>query len=396
MSEGPEIHNLARRLHRVLRGAELLQIDTRLKKARAWLDEHPGAFEGARFERVEACGKHLIFRFDEDRWIHCHLLMFGKWRIHRLRTRLEPDPDVRAELTTTRARLRLVRGQVLDFGVGNPYEQLASLRSLGPDVLANPFDEVLFRALLAAQARAGQEVAVALLDQALANGIGNYLKSEILFRAELDPWRTLGSLTKTEVDRLVEQLVAIPRLALATRGSSVPPDEVLPGTAQTRRFRHWVFRRAGHPCYRCGTKVRRARQGPSPGRWTFWCPVCQRSAGPPVDAPDVTIDPAPLMLSRADLADLPLADAARVGADPADADVLTADQPAEETVADVVEPGMVPFTMEEDDDLAATPGIRDHPDAPSRVDAVDTSPVSPEPGTRGGVAARRRPSRRSS
>src|SRR5918997_2281601 len=170
MSEGPEIHHLARRLDRVLRGAELLAVETRLKKARAWLDEHPGAFDGARFERVEACGKHLVFRVDGDRWIHCHLLMFGAWRIHRLSTALEPDPDVRAELTTTRARLRLLRGQGLDFGIGDPYVELPSLRSLGPDVLAEPFDEPLFRALLAAPARAEQEVAVALLDQALANG----------------------------------------------------------------------------------------------------------------------------------------------------------------------------------------------------------------------------------
>lgn len=303
MSEGPEIHNLARRLDRVLRGAELLRIETRLKKALAWLEAHPGAFAGARFERVEACGKHLVFRLDGERWIHCHLLMFGSWRIHRLSTRVEPDPDVRAELTTTRARLRLIRGQVLDFGYGDPYAELASLRSLGPDVLAEPFDEPLFRALLAAPARTEEEVAVALLDQALANGIGNYLKSEILFRAELDPWRTLGSLTVAEVDRLVEQLVAIPRLALTTRGSSVPADVVLPGTPDTRRFRHWVFRRAGHPCYRCGSKVRRARQGPSPGRWTFWCPVCQRTSGTRGITPDVEIDAAPLTRAGADVAD---------------------------------------------------------------------------------------------
>ena len=353
MSEGPEIHRLARRLDRVLRGAELLAVETRLKKARAWLDEHPGAFDGARFERVEACGKHLVFRLDGDRWIHCHLLMFGSWRIHRLSTGLEPDSDVRAELTTSRARLRLMRGQVLDFGFGNPYEQLPSLRTLGPDVLAEPFDAPLFRALLAAPARKEQEVAVALLDQALANGIGNYLKSEILFRAELDPWRTLGSLTAAEVDRLIEQLVAISRLALATRGSSIPPDMVLPDRAATRRFRHWVFRRSGHPCYRCGIKVRRARQGPAAGRWTFWCPACQRSAGPAGQVPSVEVDAAPLALTGADLARVPLAAVAVASDDPADADLLTADRPAEEPDSDAPEPGLVAFSIDADDAGAA-------------------------------------------
>jgi len=328
MSEGPEILGLARRLDRVLRGAELLQIETRLKKARLWLDAHLGAFDGARFERVEANGKHLLFRLDGDRWIHCHLLMFGAWRVHRLGTVLEPDPTVRAELTTTRARLRLIRGQVLDFGLGDPYAELPVLRALGPDTLAEPFDEARFRALAATPPRARQEVAVALLDQTFANGIGNYLKSEILFRARLDPWRTLGSLADDELGRLIEQLVAVPRIALATRGSSIGPaaELAMGAEAPKGRFRHWVFRRSGHPCLQCGAKVRRARQGPLPGRWTFWCPVCQRSAGPPEPIPDVTIDPTPLERATPD----------RLVAAMADADTLTADRPAEEPVADGV------------------------------------------------------------
>jgi endonuclease VIII len=352
VSEGPEIHNLARRLDRVLRGAELLAIDTRLKKARAWLDEHPGAFDGARFERVEACGKHLVFRLDADRWIHCHLLMFGSWRVHRPTTRLDPDSDVRAELLTTRARLRLVRGQVLDFGIGDPYAQVPSLRTLGPDVLAEPFDAALFRRLLRAPERADQEVAVVLLDQTLANGIGNYLKAEILFRANLDPWRTLGDLTDDEVDRLIEQLVEVPRIALATRGSSVPPETPLPEKDAKRRFRHWVFRRGGHPCYVCGAKIRRARQGPPPGRWTFWCPACQDNARPST-APDVEIDRTPLALAPADLA---------VAADdPADAEVLAADRPAEEPVADAVpDPAAGPVF-----ELLADDGDEDEPEAAS-------------------------------
>jgi hypothetical protein len=191
---------------------------------------------------------------------------------------------------------------------------------------------------------------VALLDQALANGIGNYLKAEILFRAELDPWRTVGSLTEAETDRLVEQLVAIPRLALVTRGSSLPPDMVLPDVPAKRRFRHWVFRRAGHPCYCCGTKIRKARQGPAPGRWTFWCPVCQRSAGPAGPVPDVAIDATPLALTDADRTDAGAVGVPHAGVDPADADVLTADRPAEEPVPDAPEPGMVSFTAEEDDE----------------------------------------------
>jgi endonuclease-8 len=280
MSEGPEIRRLAARLDRALRNSELLSLDTRLKKARAWLDEHPGAFDGARFLRVESCGKHLIFRLDGDRWIHCHLLMYGKFTVHRARTALEYDPNERARMVTPRVQLRLIRGQVLDLGFGDPYRELPALAQIGPDVLAEPFDELAFRARLFEPVRESQEIGVALLDQRLANGVGNYLKSEILFEAGLDPWRTIGSLASSEVTRLVESMLAVCRRAFEADGWTIP-DELgsrtnpHPNSPRTVGRRHWVFRRTSYPCLRCDTPIRAKRQGPPPGRMTFFCTHCQ-------------------------------------------------------------------------------------------------------------------------
>jgi endonuclease-8 len=39
-----------------------------------------------------------------------------------------------------------------------------------------------------------------------------------------------------------------------------------------------VYRRAGMPCVRCGTKILSARQGDT-ARVSYWCPSCQ----PPAD-----------------------------------------------------------------------------------------------------------------
>ena len=39
----------------------------------------------------------------------------------------------------------------------------------------------------------------------------------------------------------------------------------------------WVYRRAGRPCRRCGTPIRRAESSDATGdRVTYWCPSCQR------------------------------------------------------------------------------------------------------------------------
>jgi len=43
-----------------------------------------------------------------------------------------------------------------------------------------------------------------------------------------------------------------------------------------RGAEHWVYGRAGRPCRRCGTMIRRADQGAvTEERVTFWCPSCQ-------------------------------------------------------------------------------------------------------------------------
>jgi formamidopyrimidine-DNA glycosylase len=39
--------------------------------------------------------------------------------------------------------------------------------------------------------------------------------------------------------------------------------------------RVWVYGRSGRPCVRCGTAIARFKQGPAPGRSTYWCPTCQ-------------------------------------------------------------------------------------------------------------------------
>lgn len=280
MSEGPEVYRIAQRQHELLAGAHLLDVQTNLRKARAWLDAHPEAVAGRHIERVTSCGKHILWYMDEGLWFHFHLLMFGKWEYHPPFDPVDYDRTTRAQIRTARQLLVLCNGQVFDIGYGDPYAQLPTLATLGPDLCAVPFDKEEFLARLLRPSNLSQEIGVVLLDQTVANGVGNYLKAEIMFECRLHPWRTVGSLTPDELRCLADTVPMIGQRALAHRGWTVPDDlrALLESGAlpRGRGGRHWVFRRTNAQCYLCGTRVRQKRQGPGEGRWTYWCENCQQ------------------------------------------------------------------------------------------------------------------------
>ena len=121
------------------------------------------------------------------------------------------------------------------------------------------------------------ELADALLNQRVMAGVGNVFKSEVLFVARLDPFRTVASLSDEQVRRLIsvartlltENVIDASRVGAATWG----------GYRRTTRradpdARLWVYGRGGKPCRRCGTAIQYRKQGPD-ARGTYWCPKCQ-------------------------------------------------------------------------------------------------------------------------
>ncbi len=281
MSEGPELHRIAAQLTGEFVGSRIVAIDSRLKKARAWLEEHPGAVEGREVLGVRAAGKNLLWDLEGQLYFHIHLLMFGKIRTYSLRHRIEYDRTSRALIVTTAMQALLVNVQVFNIGIGDPFEQIPALREIGPDICAVPFDRLLFLSRLMQPDNLGAEIAPVLLDQRVAAGLGNYLKSDILFECRINPWTLVGDLSSEQQECLAETIPAVAQRALRNRGQTVT-DEVLAqvmANSDPARFRwrdkHWVFRQSSRPCKTCGAIIRQKRQGPGTGRVTFYCPECQ-------------------------------------------------------------------------------------------------------------------------
>jgi len=131
------------------------------------------------------------------------------------------------------------------------------LATLGPDVLADDFDERAFvRRLREDDPTRG--FGDALLDQRTVAGIGNLWKAEGCFAAGFDPWRRTCEVSD-------EEALSVVRAARRAMRESV--DRGL-------RVGSAIYDRAGLPCPRCATPIRARGQGDD-ARTTFWCPCCQ-------------------------------------------------------------------------------------------------------------------------
>jgi endonuclease-8 len=256
--EGDTIHHAAARIRAVLETRVPEEILT--PHPRHSFDRWPERLARRAVRSVDAHGKHLFLRFDGGLTVHSHLRMTGAWGVYREGERWRRAKH-RAWLV-----LRCGGWEVVEFD--GPVLELVSdgrtrfdprLAALGPDVLGQSFDAGAFLLRLR-EDDPQRPIGDALLNQRTVAGIGNVWKSECCFAAGIDPWRALADVRDQEA------------LALVGFAREHMPVSAREGSRARPRS---VYKRAGQPCIRCGSVIRRRGQGEN-NRVTYWCPGCQR------------------------------------------------------------------------------------------------------------------------
>jgi endonuclease-8 len=257
MPEGDTVFRTARRLDDALAGATATRFDLRVPQA-ATVD-----LTGQPIHGVAARGKHLLLRIG-DSTVHSHLRMDGAWFVYRPGEKWRhPAFKVRAIVGT--AEREAVGVDIAEIEVVPTRDESQLVGHLGPDPLAADWDAAEAVRRLSADTRS---IHVALLDQRNVAGFGNEYAAELLFLRGILP-----TTPTPEVDTaaLIDLGVRTIRANRDRNGRTFTGID-RPGQAT------WVYGRAGKPCRRCGTRIRRGEQGADPTREriTFWCPSCQR------------------------------------------------------------------------------------------------------------------------
>jgi endonuclease-8 len=257
MPEGDTIFRTATVLRTAIAGKPLVGFETPRLRATPFPPETV-------VRSVEARGKHLLVGFGDGRILHTHMQMSGSWHVYR-----PGEPWQRAE---HRVRVRIDVPDAVAVCFDAPVVELLRehdlprhprLSALGPD-LCSPDADLAEALARLDRLPTGTEIAVALLDQRVASGVGNVYKSEVLFARRVDPFATLGDLDLATKRGLLDTASRMLRANLGGGRRTTAPG----GLA--------VYSKAGRPCSHCGTPIRSARQGET-ARTTYWCPSCQRA-----------------------------------------------------------------------------------------------------------------------
>ncbi len=205
---------------------------------------------GATLADIFPRGKNLIILFPETA-LKIHFLMYGSYRINEAREGMEP-------------RLALA----FDDEQLNFYN--CSVRSIPPDQIDAQFDDELDIVSCNWNARKAIERAAelkdayicdVLLNQEVFAGVGNIIKNEALFMAQLHPLSVMGGIPQ---EKLVD-------LTFKTRAFAQLFHTVRRNEEQLQPFLT-IYRKKCCPL--CGAKVLQKRTGES-ARISFFCPLCQ-------------------------------------------------------------------------------------------------------------------------
>jgi endonuclease-8 len=271
MPEGPEIRRAADRLARAVVGQRVDDIYFAFPQLQARRSE----LLDRRLLAIEPHGKALLTHFEGGLTLYSHNQLYGVWKVAKPGERPSTTRTLRVAIDTSKRSILLYSASDIELWDTSRLSEHPFLSRIGPDVLDARLDAAQVAVRLRGSRFSGRRLESLLLDQAFLAGMGNYLRSEVLFAAALNPRRRPRELADSEIDALAEALLAIPRRSYSSRGVRKRPRSRLRGDLQVDHvegFRFRVFDRAGEPCEACGSEIVREELG---GRRLYLCPRCQ-------------------------------------------------------------------------------------------------------------------------
>ena len=271
MPEGPEIRRAADQIERVLKGQVVEAIHFGLPP----LKKHQASLAGQTVLGIETRGKAMLTHFDHGLSIYSHNQLYGVWRVVKRDKWPNTRRQLRLAIHTPQHSALLYSASDISVWQTVDLDQHPFLARIGPDILKPDLTWQAVSERLQSKAFRNRALSAVYLDQGFLAGLGNYLRSEILFIAGAHPAKKARDLTRGELGKLARTTLDVAQRSYRLGGVTVSERQykTLRQQGLTHgKSRFFVFARASQRCRVCKAKIQRASAN---SRRVYICPECQ-------------------------------------------------------------------------------------------------------------------------
>jgi endonuclease-8 len=269
--EGPEIRRAADKLAAKLVDHVVDDVYFGLPR----LEPFASDLRGQRVSSLETRGKALLIHFDNALTLYSHNQLYGRWYVRSRDSYPKTNRSLRVALHTDASSALLYSASEIEVLDAEGIASHPFLNRIGPDLLDPALEKQTLVRRLRDDRFKNRNLGGLYLDQRFLAGVGNYLRSEILYFARVHPSQRPSDLRPGEQRKLAAVTLDIGHRAYEFGGVTNPPHLVRrlkKKGAKRRAYRHAVFARANLPCYRCKTPVEKISVA---SRRLYLCPACQ-------------------------------------------------------------------------------------------------------------------------
>ncbi|MAW06970.1 MAG: endonuclease VIII [Halobacteriovoraceae bacterium] len=275
MPEGPEIRREADEIEKAISGKSLKKTFFKFER----LKEFESVLEGSALLFVQTVGKGFVLHFDCGLSFYGHNQLYGKWLVA---SQIPGESEIgkrelRASFEVQGAGAYLFSASEMEIVATEEVLDIPFIkRNNGFDILGRDCTTFEVLEFITNSKFQKKSLAALLLDQKFILGMGNYLRSEVLFCSGVNPESRLMDLNLEQKRDLSFWLIEIMNRAYQHKGvtNDLQRERILKSKGidfESRRF--FVFDREDKNCYECNSKIRRIEKS---GRRLYFCPKCQK------------------------------------------------------------------------------------------------------------------------
>lgn len=271
MPEGPEIRRAADKVAAAIANRETTAVFFAFEQLKPYEER----LAGKRVTAVESKGKAMLIHFANDLTIYTHNQLYGKWIVSEAHDYPDTNRQLRLAIHNKACSALLYSASDIEVLRDGELDAHPFLSKLGPDVLNDPLTAEAVAARFMEERFRRRQLSTLLLDQGFLAGLGNYLRSEVLFAGRTHPTLRPIDCSETQINALATAVLTLAQQSYETGGITNDlqlVEQLRQQGVPRNQYRFRVFNREDKACYECGTPIVKERIG---GRRCYLCPSCQ-------------------------------------------------------------------------------------------------------------------------